>query len=178
MKEIWKDIRGYENRYQVSNFGRVKSLYYQYISGKYKQTLRVKPEYMMSQTTNVYGYKRIGLTKNGIQKNYSVHRLVAQEFISNPMNLPQVNHLNGIKSDNRVENLEWVTEKENVIHSFRVLGHKPSYGRRKINNNIIRKIKTDLLNGMSGTDVSKKYKLSPGNISLIKNNKIWEHITI
>ena len=72
------------------------------------------------------GYYEVGLRKNGIKKYYLVHRLVAQEFIPNPENKPQINHKNGIKTDNFIENLEWVTNSENILHAYRVLGRKPS----------------------------------------------------
>lgn len=65
-----------------------------------------------------YGYETIVLTKNGIRKNYTIHKLVALAFIPNPQNKPTINHINGIKTDNRVSNLEWATEKENQIHKW------------------------------------------------------------
>ena len=98
MTEIWKTIEDYPN-YQVSNLGRVKSLNY----GKEK---------IMSYDNNK-GYNRIQLCKDGKTKHFRIHRLVAQAFLPNPNNLPQVNHINEDKTDNRVENLEWCTAKYN-----------------------------------------------------------------
>lgn len=103
--EEWKDIEGYSN-YQVSNFGRVKSLKF----GKEK---------ILKLCKNKKGYLNVGLLKNGIRKTFTVHKLVALAFISNPNNLPQVNHKNEIKTDNRIENLEWVSPKENVNYGTR-----------------------------------------------------------
>lgn len=106
--EIWKDVEGYPN-YQVSNMGRVKSLNYNH-TGKEKILKGVK---------NDYGYLQIKLCKEGKVKNIPIHRIVAQAFIPNPNNLPQVNHINEFKTDNRVENLEFCTPKYNSNYGTR-----------------------------------------------------------
>lgn len=103
MIEIWKDIPGYEGRYQVSNTGEVKSLNYN-SSGKSK---------LLKQIADKKGYKRVGLCKNGKRKHYSVHRLVAIAFLPNPNNLPQVNYKDENKANNCVDNLEWCNAKYN-----------------------------------------------------------------
>ena len=101
MKEIWKDIRGYEGLYRVSNLGRVISL------ERIDSRGRIWPERLI-YIGNDYskGYLVVKLCKDGKQKAYKVHRLVADAFIPNPENLPQVNHINEDKTDNRAENLE------------------------------------------------------------------------
>lgn len=98
--EIWKDIKGYED-YKVSNLGRVKNKHGRVIA-------LVKNN----------GYDTIQLHKDNIKKRFSVHRLVAEVFIPNPSRKPQINHLNSKRDDNRVENLEWVTQKENNTHRY------------------------------------------------------------
>lgn len=106
-REIWKDIEGYEGSYQVSNLGRVKTL------GR----RRVRESIMK---TEIYkGYDRISLSKNNKSKHYFVHRLVAAAFISNPNNLPCVNHKDENPSNNNANNLEWCTQHYNLCYGNR-----------------------------------------------------------
>ena len=110
MKEIWKDIEGYEELYQVSNLGR----------------LRNSKGLILKQATHFEKYKLISLSKEGARKSYRVHRIVANAFIPNPENKPDINHINGKRDDNKITNLEWVTNLENQIHSWKKLGRKPN----------------------------------------------------
>ena len=99
MKEIWKDIKGFEGLYQVSNLGRVKSL---------------RRNIILRQGITRKGYESVLLCTNSIHKGYYIHRLVAHAFIPNPDNLPQVNHKDENKTNNCVGNLEWCDGKYNI----------------------------------------------------------------
>ena len=116
MEEIWKDIKGYEGCYQVSSSGRIKSIerIVRGPSGNKKIKSRILKEFK-----NQFGYYMVSLFKNGKHKNFQVHRLVAHSFILNPLNLPQVNHIDGNKENNCVDNLEWITNRDNVIHAYK-----------------------------------------------------------
>lgn len=107
--EIWKDIEGYPN-YQVSNMGRVKSF-------NYKQTGKEK---IMKGSKNNSGYPQVSLCKEGKTKTYLIHRLVASAFLDNPNNLPEVNHIDEDKSNNRVDNLEYCNRKYNCNYGTHI----------------------------------------------------------
>lgn len=109
--EVWKDIKDYEGLYQVSNFGRVRSL------GKGESNVS-KMRILKVRKTRC-GYIIVNLYKNGIMKTVYIHRLVAEAFIPNPLNLPQVNHKSEVKDDNRVENLEWCDVNYNINYGNR-----------------------------------------------------------
>lgn len=114
MEEIWKDIIGYENMYQVSNFGRVKSL------ARYTCQNHLLTEKILKISHNNKGYCDVSLRKNGIRKHYKVHRLVAMAFVENPKNLNEVDHIDTNKDNNRFDNLRWVTHSENHLNPLTV----------------------------------------------------------
>ena len=114
MADDWKAVLGYEGLYVVNSCGVVKSLG-RSLTRKDGRSYN-REERVLTQHPDTKGYMKVHLCKDGKTKNAFVHRIVAQAFIPNPDNLPQVNHINEDKSDNRVENLEWVTCRENVNH--------------------------------------------------------------
>lgn len=148
MKELWNDIIGFDGLYQVSNFGKVKS---------YKR----KNKTVLKESLSKKGYKRVILYKNNKQFYYSVHRLVATAFIPNPENKPHINHKDGNKLNNRVENLEWCNAKENVLHKYYVLNKQLKPVKCIETNEIFKSVKE--------AGLSKNIK--PNNISCVCNKK-------
>ena len=106
MKEEWRPVKGYEGLYEVSNTGKIKSFQW----GKTR---------ILHQNINQRGYHHVILSKNKVKKDLRVHRLVASAFIPNPLNKPEINHIDGNKGNNNVNNLEWATRKENIDHSIK-----------------------------------------------------------
>lgn len=109
LAEYWKDIAGYENKYQVSNLGNVRSL-------NYHREHKVK---LLAFIPDSDGYQQVKLCKDGKVTLKRVHRLVAETFIEKVLNKDQVNHIDGNKKNNCINNLEWVTSKENMEHAFK-----------------------------------------------------------
>ena len=117
-QEIWKDVIGYEGLYKISNYGIVKSLPRNGCGSKEK---------IISKQLNNCGYMTVLLNKANIRKRHLVHRIIAFAFIPNEFNKPDINHIDGNKANNNINNLEWVTKSENVIHSMKN-GLKKDYG--------------------------------------------------
>lgn len=116
--EIWKDITNYEGLYQISNLGRVKALYREFIVKD--GTIRKYPEKILKPDeccTSKVKYQRVTLSKHHETKRFQVHRLVAEHFIENTDNKPFVNHIDNDGLNNKANNLEWVTHAENMLHA-------------------------------------------------------------
>lgn len=131
-KEIWRDVVGYEGLYQVSNLGRVKSLgrfVDNLVRGHYWQEERI-----LKTCKRTNGYIGVGLCKDGKAENFNIHRLVAIAFIPNPEDLPQIDHIDADKTNNNVNNLRWVTAKENInnpLNMAHLIGeNNPFYGKK------------------------------------------------
>jgi len=174
--EIWKDVVDYESYYEVSNLSNVrgKDRFIKYKSGKiiFKKSKLLSPS--MSG-----GYLNVGLCKNGIVKRYGVHRLVAMMFIKNPENKKEVNHKNGIKTDNLLKNLEWCTPKENSAHAIKKRLINPSNGsshyRAKLTEIQILEIRR-LKPIMKTKEISKMYNIKENAVRRISNKTSWKHV--
>lgn len=123
MKEIWKDVKEYEGLYQISNLGNVKSLD-RYIINKNRDKQYFPGKYLSQGIGD--NYLKVTLSKNNKQRTFRIHILVARAFIPNPENKPEVNHIDGNKKNNKVNNLEWNTRSENELHAYKNGLAKPS----------------------------------------------------
>lgn len=170
MKEVYKDIIGYEGLYQISNFGTVLSL---------KKDRLLKPQKSRK------GYRLIVLSNKGAIGR-GIHRLVAEAFIPNPLNLPQVNHKDGDKTNNYSNNLEWMTCSNNIRHAhnnnlYNFKGEKNSL--HKLTEIEVLEIRDFYKNDPPGRlkkgrlkPMAEKYKVTPTLISYIRNRRFWTHI--
>lgn len=180
--EIYKDINGYEGYYQVSNFGNVKSLD-RLVLHNYGGNAK-KTGIILKQHPDKDGYLSVNLKKKQNGSTNRSHRLVAMAFIPNPENKPQVNHINGIKSDNRLENLEWVTLCENRQHAYDT-GLQHSFTRQGMKNNFAKLTNESVItirniynkkNGVNFAAIAKMYNVSGACIQVIIAKKTWKHL--
>lgn len=172
--EIWKDIEHYEGKYQISNLGRIKSLP-RICDSKGGKCRKVKGSILKQFI--IKGYYYINLNDKGL-KQFRVNILVAKHFITNPNNLPIVNHINCNKLDNASTNLEWCTAQYNTTHasiSGLLKGKKAGekHHNAKLSLKKVNHIRERLSKGEKGRLLSKEFRVSEGMISLIKHNKNW-----
>lgn len=134
MEEEWRPINGFEGFYEISSFGRIKSLSRNVKDTRAKNKIRrIKCKILKSRDHNS-GYISTHLKRDGLIKDFLVHRIVAETYIPNPNSLKQVNHKNGNKKDNRVDNLEWISNRDNVIHRYKMYGKILPLGVTKVTN--------------------------------------------
>jgi len=179
MQEIWLPIEEFPN-YEVSNLGRIKSIdrYVNHWKGGLKFN-KGKIRTLYNKDNKSYSY--VNLVKDGKTKTFLVHRLVAKTFITNPENKENVNHINGIKTDNRVENLEWCTQKENIKHSLdnklQILDFK---GEK---NNMAKLTKSDVIEirynyenniNFNRKEISKQYNITEHAIYCVVTYRSWK----
>ena len=166
--EIFKKLDINQN-YSVSNLGRVRN-------DKTKKFLAPR---------DLHGYKRVAIYVDNKATDLRIHRLVAMAFIPNPENKPQVNHINGNRSDNNVTNLEWCTNSENQIHAYKTglrgteSNSESARGTRNPNCKLSEKDVQDIrikLKTHTGAELARQYNVTPSTISNIKNSKKWKHL--
>lgn len=172
-KEKWRPVPGYAH-YAVSNLGRVRSIEH------FDNRNHLRPGKILALVEHSNGYLFVSLTEAGKKKRvFSVHRLVASAFIPNDDGKPEVNHKNGDKKDNRVENLEWCTTSENIRHAFKSLGkksvgsHKPRKNRR-LTPEQVRAIRAD---NRRLVDIAADYGMDHSTIADIKHRVIYADVT-
>lgn len=170
--EQWKDIPGFEGSYQVSNYGRIKSLPRKIIY-KDGRIWDKKDEIILKQSINTKGYLFVNLRANGNFHVLRIHKLVLSAFVPNLKNKPQCNHKDGNKLNNYTANLEWATNSENQIHAVR-LGIR---GTKLCVKDVI-EIKKTKRNAtkLKKIELSEKYKVSISLIEKIFRNEIWNHV--
>lgn len=173
--EQWIDIEGYEGLYQVSNLGSIRSLY-----RFNKAQNRLYKGKIRTLCFDRRGYNILVLCKEGTQKTFKVHRLVAHHFITNTNNKTEVNHIDGDKTNNHVNNLEWCTPSENVKHSYKIGIQEAHKGEAHINAKLTNEQAQEIRNlknskSYSMTELAYMYKVSIATISLIMSGRRYNY---
>ena len=183
MIEKWKEIENSKN-YAISNLGRIKRTSHYKIHNINKTFFKTKDKLLKPSNNNAKKYWRICIFYNDDTKTYcSVHRLVANAFIANPYNLPQVNHIDGDKNNNHVDNLEWCTGFENMQHRINVLNIKPwkkgeDCGFSKLTQEQVLLIPELLKNNITKKAISKIFNVVPSTITEITSGRSWKHLKL
>lgn len=183
MKETFLTIKNYPD-YEVSNLGRVKTksrmIRYEHSVTKKEHFRKTEERLLKVYFNDRTGYKFVQLYLNGKSKNYTIHRLVAECFLENENNYPQVNHIDGNKHNNICDNLEWCTNNYNHKHATEtgLKAKGTDIKSCKLNDNSVYAIKFLLSKGIKKADLSKAFKISRATIILISQNKIWKHIAL
>ena len=184
--ETWKNVIGYETFYQVSNFGNVRSL--DRIVNKPNGVSYMRKGKLCVQSKSNLGYLTVGFTVNNVKVNKYVHRLVAETFITNWSNHPQVNHIDCDKTNNRMYNLEWCTNSQNQIHATKnglnkLHLHRVAYSGEKNGRSLLTKEQVleikqkHIPYKYSAKKLSKEYNVSESCITHILNNTSWKEIS-
>lgn len=178
MIETWRSINDYEGKYQVSNFGNVRSLD-RYIEGKDGKTKKF-PGKILSLVKQNAGYVTVGLSKDSVVTSFLVHRLVAAAFIDNPENLPEVNHKDGVKHNNNLSNLEWMSRVRNIRHAMGmglIQGLGEQNPSAKLSEVDVIEIKKLLRLNLSKKEIAKVFGVKSATISDIDMKRSWVHVT-
>jgi hypothetical protein len=179
MNEIWKNIPAYEGMYQVSNLGRVKT-----VAREVKNTaksFRKLEEKIHTPCDNGNGYKYVTLSMSRVRSNYYIHRIVAEVFLCNCFELLEVNHIDGNKANNRVDNLEWCTRSENAKHAHKsglnhVLKGEANPGA-KLTEEIVRKVRELYDTGQyTQKKLAEDFGIGKGYIFHIVHRNKWKHV--
>jgi hypothetical protein len=178
--EDWRDVVGYEDRYEISNFGNLRSKSYlkkgRNVNGEFSFITQPR---LMKPTVNGNGYLSVYLSRDGESANFVIHRLVAITFLENPDNLPVVNHKDCDKTNNRVDNLEWCTQQHNVKHSYES-GTKTNLGdkhpRRVLNSEIVCKMRKMFSEGIGVQKIADHFGFRYDTTKSAITGKNWGHV--
>ena len=180
--EYWKSVADFPN-YEISNRGRVRSLPREYRSGRNHSIVKKTNGGILKTRVTKYGYVAVSLRKEGERRGYhkSVHRLVAIAFVPNPESKDQVNHIDGVKTNNMASNLEWCTRSENQKHAYQMKLQLPQkgekHGQAKLSNedvSVIRKLYRN--NRASQRTLAGLFGVSQSEISNLVNKKNWTEV--
>lgn len=174
-KEIWLEIPGYEGAYEASNLGQIRSMdrEVKYIKGGKEIVNKYKGK-VLTPTFDKDGYRQVTM-----KKTVKVHRIVAKAFLPNPENKATVNHIDGIKDNNNISNIEWATFSENANHKYSVLnrGRGEEHGKTTLTEDQVRAIKVNKDN-LKGVELAEIYGVTSSAISSIKHGKNWGHVLV
>lgn len=166
----WRDIPGYEGLYRISKSGKIVS----YPKQRNRREVELKPRFTWD------GYFTVGLWKNGSQKTYKIHKLVAMTFIPNPNGFPVINHIDGCKTNNDVSNLEWCTRSDNDHHAFKMgLRTSPFAKEAKLTKEDVKYIRQNhRIHGAypSASDLSKQFGVSKACIYSVIEGRRWKNV--
>lgn len=176
MEEIWKQIKGYEGLYEISSLAKVKSISRLRTGGNNAIRERIMKPYL-SRT----GYHKVVLSKNKQDKHISVHRLIALVFVGEPpTDKHEVNHIDGNKLNNSIDNLEWVTRSQNLSHAYKLGLKVGNIGEKnnttKLSESDVLEIKRLITKGVGVSKIAINYKVTHSTISAIKNKRNWKHL--
>lgn len=180
--ELWAPFPEYEDLYEVSNMGRVRTVLHKFEDLKRsKKVMRLFWGHIIKKpNSDKDGYQSIMVSRNGERSYRKVHRMVAIAFLDNPNNLPDVNHINGVKHDNRLSNIEWVSHRDNILHCY---SHRLHSGIGEAH--CWNKLKTEQVlriremweqKEASRMEISKRFGVSEGCVSNIIYRKTWKHL--
>lgn len=177
MGEVWKAIPDFEGLYEASSLGRIRSLD-RMVTGKNGVTKRFSGRVIAEVPMNA-GYVTVALSKDGNPVRYLVHRLVAFTFIPNPDERPEVNHKNGVKSDNRIDNLEWMGRGANIDHAVEtgLIRNKGELNpAAKLTGAQVMQIKELSRYCLHPNELARAFNVKPGTITDIQLSRSWQHI--
>lgn len=180
LEEIWADYPRYPERYQVSSLGRVRSKSYLKVGrNEYREFSFITKPRILQPFKNEQGYLQMRLQVDGYKFTERVHRMVAETFIPNPEGKETVNHINSIRDDNIISNLEWSTQQENVQHSYDSESNSNKgdmHPRAILTEDIVREARTLRKQGMSVRNLAMIYGVKPDTMNAAITGKNWGHV--